>query len=242
MAGKSALSRIFCCCCEDEEEAEEKSRILSETLLYFDRETKRRRAEETNLWSEPHDASHMERDDDRELYNLLHRRAKTRRGSEGYRRLSFDIHAMRQVRRNVKERWKMVLEQLGFQNEADSLLTVTSNMPYNSLKFAVEARELLKTLAQQTDIFDDNAPPPERYLFVLDRLLILDTAYDFVSKAKRYYPKDASKQSEKETEETEVPTAVLVNHNETLNMDEGEEECDASAEVDEETFMSKSLD
>lgn len=43
---------------------------------------KRKRAEATNLWNEPVDATHMERDDDRELYNLLQKRAKLRRGSE----------------------------------------------------------------------------------------------------------------------------------------------------------------
>lgn len=55
---------------------------ISDTLLYFGREVKRRRAEEANLWNEPQDVSHTERDDDRELYNLLQKRSRTRRGSE----------------------------------------------------------------------------------------------------------------------------------------------------------------
>ncbi|KAG9337581.1 hypothetical protein JZ751_028432, partial [Albula glossodonta] len=54
----------------------------TDTLEYFDREAKRRRDQETNLWSEPGDPSHSERDDDRALYNLLQTRAKTRRGSQ----------------------------------------------------------------------------------------------------------------------------------------------------------------
>lgn len=56
--------------------------ICSETLLYFDREAKKRRDQETNLWSEPGDYSHSERDDDRELYNLLQKRSRMRRGSQ----------------------------------------------------------------------------------------------------------------------------------------------------------------
>uniref|UniRef100_H3B7W9 Melanoregulin n=1 Tax=Latimeria chalumnae TaxID=7897 RepID=H3B7W9_LATCH len=218
---KSIFSKICSCCCPADEEPEEKSPILSDTLLYFDREAKRRRAEETNLWSEPHDKTHMERDDDRELYNLIHRRAKTRRGSEGYRRLSFDIHALRQVRRDVKDRWKMVLENLGFRNEAESLLTVTSNTPYNSMKNASEAKKLLETLAEETSIFDDDSDPPDRYIFVLDRLIILDVAQDFLFKSRCYYPKDETNLCEKEPLKS---TSVLIKQALEIKALEGEEE------------------
>lgn len=112
--------------------------VSNETLEYFDREAKKRRDQETNLWNEPGDTSHSERDDDRMLYNLLQCRAKTRRGSQvhtrtihfafchlsrermmvlflsqGYRRLSIDIEAVREVRREVRDNWKMILENLG---------------------------------------------------------------------------------------------------------------------------------
>ena len=50
-------------------------------LEYFNREHQKRREEETNLWSEPGDPSHSERDDDRVLYGLLQARTKTRMGS-----------------------------------------------------------------------------------------------------------------------------------------------------------------
>lgn len=33
--------------------------------------------------------------------------------AQGYRRLSVDINAVRQVRRGVQEKWKMILENLG---------------------------------------------------------------------------------------------------------------------------------
>jgi len=55
--------------------------VSHDTLEYFEREAKRRRDQETNLWSEPGDPSHSERDDDRILYNLLQTRAQTQRGS-----------------------------------------------------------------------------------------------------------------------------------------------------------------
>lgn len=59
--------------------------VSHDTLEYFDREAKRRRDQETNLWSEPGDPSHSERDDDRTLYNLLQTRAQTQRGSHVWR-------------------------------------------------------------------------------------------------------------------------------------------------------------
>ncbi|RXN05221.1 stAR-related lipid transfer 3 [Labeo rohita] len=165
------------------------SRYVShDTLEYFDREAKRRRDQETNLWSEPGDPSHSERDDDRTLYNLLQTRAKTQRGSHGYRRLSIDIEAMRDMRREVRDKWKMILENLGFMAEAESLLTVSASASYDRMRNAAVARSLLQTLHTETSIFNSKEPPPERYLFILDRLIYLDAAEDFVAKARRFYP------------------------------------------------------
>ncbi|KAM3922621.1 melanoregulin-like [Leptodactylus fuscus] len=234
MAEHRTFYRFLCCCCH--EEAPEKSPLISDTLLYFDREVKRRRAEEANLWNEPHDVSHTERDDDRELYNLLQKRARTRRGSEGYRRLSFDISAHRQIRKDVKDRWRMLLENLGFHNEADSLLSVTSTTSYNSLRDPIEARRLLNLLSEETSIFEQNSlPPPERYLFVLDRLIVLDMGTEFVSIARRFYPPETMESSEKET--TGPGTAVLVSPGWQEVGNSGEKEEEESIEVDEENFL-----
>ncbi|XP_075701337.1 melanoregulin-like [Rhinoderma darwinii] len=233
MAQRRTFYRFLCCCCH--EEAPEKSPLISDTLLYFDREVKRRRAEEANLWNEPQDVSHTERDDDRDLYNLLHKRARTRRGSEGYRRLSFDISAHRQIRKDVKDRWRVLLENLGFHNEADSLLTVTSNSSYNSMRDPTEARRLLNLLSQDTSIFEQSGlPPPERYLFVLDRLILLDMGTEFVSIARRFYPPETLENSEKDS--LEPGTAVLVSPGllEVGNAEDKEEEC---VEVDEDSFL-----
>ncbi|KAE8574893.1 hypothetical protein XENTR_v10003626 [Xenopus tropicalis] len=232
MEGKRSFYRYFCCCCTEEQP--EKKPLISDTLLYFDREVKRRRAEEANLWNEPQDVSHTERDDDRELYNLLQKRSKTRRGSEGYRRLSFDISAHRQIRKDVKDRWRVLLENLGFSNEADSLLTVTSNTSYKSLRNPAEARHLLSLLAQESSIFEQQSIPPERYLFVLDRLIVLDMGTEFVSIARRFYPPETENNAEKDA--VEPGAAVLVSPCAEEPGEPGEKE-ESSVEVDEDSFL-----
>ncbi|KAJ8364521.1 hypothetical protein SKAU_G00133520 [Synaphobranchus kaupii] len=226
----------FCCCCSccEEDEPEEKAPLLNETLLYFDREAKKRRDQETNLWSEPGDPSHSERDDDRELYNLLQRRSKTRRGSQGYRRLSVDIHAVRQVRRGVREKWKMILENLGFMAEAEALLTVSATESYDRMRNAPVARSLLQTLYSETSIFRSKESPPERYMFILDRLIYLDVAQDFLAKARRFYPKGAEDEDEDPTEN--LPLLVTRANRDTPGEEDEEEGSGIEAEDD------KSLD
>ncbi|XP_074835359.1 melanoregulin-like [Carettochelys insculpta] len=230
------------CCCACEREEPESSPLLRDMLWYFDQLGKRKRAQATNLWNEPADDTHMERDDDRELYNLLQRRAQLRRGSEGYRRLSFDISAHRQIRREVKDRWRQILEVLGFSAEADRLLDVTSVASYSSLRQPLQARQLLTALAEQTSLFDRHCSLPERYLFVLDRLLILDSGDDFLSAARRYYPLEAEEEGPPGEEEPPSQEAVLV----TLSpgpqgLTEEEEEEEAAA-MDEESLLDKLLE
>ncbi|XP_038635818.1 melanoregulin [Scyliorhinus canicula] len=234
MGNRSIFYRICCSCC-GEDEPEEKMPIISDTLLYFAQEAQRRRSEQTNLWSEPQDTSHTERDDDRELYNMLQKRAKTRRGSQGYRRLSIDIHAARQERRDVLEKWKMILENLGFYAESEMLLNVTSVSSYSSMRNAPQAKKLLDILAEETSIFE-NKMPAERYIFVLDRLITLDAAEDFLSKARIYYPQiDQSPKMEQQEEES---VAVLIKRtNEIKSVTDEELE-----EVDEDILLSRSLE
>ncbi|XP_062302664.1 melanoregulin [Osmerus eperlanus] len=208
-AFKRFCARFCCCCCCDDDDEEEKQPILShDTLEYFEREAQKRRDQETNLWSEPGDPSHSERDDDRSLYNLLQTRAKTRRGSHGYRRLSVDIEAMRDMRREVRDKWKMILENLGFMAEAESLLTVATSASFDRMHNAPVARTLLHTLHSETSIFNSRESPPERYLFILDRLIYLDAAEDFVAKARRFYPK--RDEDDEEEEETAINLPMLL--------------------------------
>ncbi|TDH03182.1 hypothetical protein EPR50_G00160390 [Perca flavescens] len=197
----SAFKKLCCCCCDsgdDDDEDEEKQPLIpQDPLEYFNREVQKRRDEETNLWSEPGDPSHSERDDDRVLYGLLQARNKTRMGSTGYRRLSIGIDAMRDTRREVRDKWKTVMENLGFTAEADSLLTVSAGASYDRMRNAPAARAMLNTLHSETSIFSSREPPPERYLLILDRLLYLDIAEDFLEKARSFYPpKDDSDEEE----------------------------------------------
>ncbi|XP_069004583.1 melanoregulin [Embiotoca jacksoni] len=188
-AFKKFCRQCCCCCANDDDDDDEKQPLLPpDPLEYFNREVQKRREEETNLWSTPGDPSHSERDDDRTLHTLLQARNKTRMGSTGYRRLSVDIEAMRDTRREVRDKWKTILENLGFMAEADSLLTVSAGGSHDRMRDAPAARALLHTLHTETSVFSSREPPPERYLFILDRLLYLDIAEDFLAKAKRFYP------------------------------------------------------
>ncbi|XP_032872478.1 melanoregulin-like, partial [Amblyraja radiata] len=158
--------RWVCCSCCDGEETEEKIPIISnETLMYFANEAQRRSSELPNMWSEIRAVSLQERDDE-EVRNLLHRRAKTRRGSQGYRRLSLDIQSALQEREDVLDKWKFILESLGFGAEAVAMLTVTTSSSYSSLRNTLEAERLLDILAQESNIFDKRMPA-ERYIYVL---------------------------------------------------------------------------
>ncbi|XP_029944899.1 melanoregulin [Salarias fasciatus] len=220
----------FCCCCcagDDDDDDEKQPLIPQDPLEYFNREVQKRRDEETNLWSEPGDPSHSEREDDRALYSLLQARNKTRMGSTGYRRLSVDIEAMRDTRREVRDKWKTILENLGFMAEADSLLTVSAGASHDRMRNAPAARALLQTLHSETSVFNSREPPPERYLFILDRLLYLDIAEDFLAKAKRFYP--PRDDSDEETPGLAINLPLLLARVEAMN-GRGEEEDDDDEE------------
>ncbi|XP_042328202.1 melanoregulin-like [Sceloporus undulatus] len=229
--------RVCCCCCYNEEELEKNPLVVGDTLQYITNLQKRRQAEAANLWNEPVDKTHMERDDDHELYMLLQKRSKMRRGSEGYRRLSFDIIAHRQIRQKVKDRWKQVLDVLGFKDEADGLLTVTSSTSYESLRKPQEARKLHTALAEQTTIFGRHrGGPPERYLFVLDRLLLLDIGDDFLSAARHFYPVEEEEEDNTSSSDGGPPTPgpVLVKLGSETQEQAGVEEEEEGDEEEEE--------
>ncbi|XP_051876986.1 melanoregulin-like isoform X2 [Pristis pectinata] len=143
---------------------------------------------ERNLWSSPCDSSHTQADDDRELLDLLYKREEADKGSEEWQKLNYDIHTLRQTRKQQENRWKRILEELGFQNEADTLLAVTKSSIIHSQNL-YPAQEMLQRLTKETSIFLIECQVPERYLFVLDRLVALDAAEDFLQKASQRYPR-----------------------------------------------------
>ncbi|KAL6103190.1 uncharacterized protein ACO6RY_02641 [Pungitius sinensis] len=220
-----SVFRRFCCCCcaaDDGDDDEKQPLVPQDPLEFFNQEVQKRRDEETNLWSEPGDRSHSERPDDRVLYSLLQARNKTRMGSTGYRRLSVDIEAVRDTRREVRDKWKIILENLGFMAEADSLLAVTAGASLDGMRNAPAARQLLQTLHTETSLFYSREPPPERYLLILDRLLYLDIAEDFLAKAKRFYP--PKEDSDEEAPGLAINLPLLLARVEALNGRATEEE------------------
>lgn len=109
--------------------------------------------------------------------------------SEEWQKLNYDIYTLRRTRREVRNRWKRILEDLGFQKEADSLLSVTKLSTISDSQNTRKAREILLKLAEETNIFPTNWELSERYLFVVDRLIILDAAEEFFKMASLIYPK-----------------------------------------------------
>ncbi|XP_042535108.1 melanoregulin [Dipodomys spectabilis] len=184
--------RSACCCpcpCRDEPALPEKEPLVSDNNPYSSFGAMLARDDEKNLWSLPHDVSHTEADDDRMLYNLIVIRNQKAKDSEEWQKLNYDIYTLRQIRREVRNRWKCILEDLGFQREADSLLSVTKLSTMSDSKNTREAREMLLKLAEETNIFPTSWELSERYLFVVDRLIALDAAEEFFKVASRTYPK-----------------------------------------------------
>ncbi|XP_019493903.1 PREDICTED: melanoregulin [Hipposideros armiger] len=185
--------RVLCCCCPckclEESAVPEKEPLISNSHPYSSFGATLARDDEKNLWSVPHDVSHTEADDDRILYNLIVIRNQQAKDSEEWQKLNYDIYTLRHIRREVRNRWKRILEDLGFQKEADSLLSVTKLSTISDSKNTRGAREILLKLAEETTIFPTSWELSERYLFVVDRLIALDAAEEFFKIARRTYPK-----------------------------------------------------
>ncbi|KAG2458971.1 MREG protein, partial [Polypterus senegalus] len=191
------LLGLCCCCfgdtgeqnCEKEplRSGHQKSVSMTQPSIWRD--------EDWNLWSSPHDLSHMETDDDRQLCTLIVARNQLDEDTEvrghpamggvvvlswaawaspdslcplqEWEKLNFDIHSLRQVRREVKGRWRKILHQLGFQKEVESLLSVTKSSTLSDATKLGEAKDILLKLAEETGIFPSCCGMQERYVFVV---------------------------------------------------------------------------
>ncbi|XP_071943568.1 melanoregulin-like [Antedon mediterranea] len=188
----------FCCCPSDyqrsvtppyEGSKEERRALISPVATrYYDETITHTSNDDENLWSEPNDVTHMEADDDRQLYNLIQRRKDEEPGSQEWMDVDIEISRIRSRRLAVQERWKKVLDRLGFIEDAKSLLVVTSSSASKTLGSAQKARQLHDKLATQTSIFLEDVTQPQRYTIILDRLLDLDAADNFIRIAKDMYP------------------------------------------------------
>uniref|UniRef100_A0A3B3Y2C9 Melanoregulin n=1 Tax=Poecilia mexicana TaxID=48701 RepID=A0A3B3Y2C9_9TELE len=107
-----------------------------------------------------------------------------------WEKLNYDIHTLRYARREVRSRWKKILLQLGYQCEVDSLLCVNTQSHFRpDQEHFGKAADLLKQLLDHTSLFPPKTEHQNRYLYVMDRLVSLDSAEDFIKLAKQKYPK-----------------------------------------------------
>ncbi|XP_034742125.1 melanoregulin-like isoform X2 [Etheostoma cragini] len=134
--------------------------------------------------------SPIRRGSDRELQDFISMRDKADQATEEWEKLNYDIHTLRYARREVRSRWKKILLLLGYQREVDSLLCVNRQNRFSrDQEHLNKATELLKQLLDHTSLFPSETEHQNTYLCVMDRLVSLDSAEDFVRLAKEKYPK-----------------------------------------------------
>nr|XP_057938714.1 melanoregulin-like [Doryrhamphus excisus] len=137
-----------------------------------------------------HGASSFRRESERELQAFIGMRDQVDKATEEWEKLNYDIHTLHYARREVRARWKKILLHLGYQAEVDALLYVNKqtglNQDHESLH---KATELLIQLLDHTSLFPPGTGHRTRYLYVMDRLVSLDSAEEFVRLAREKYPK-----------------------------------------------------
>ncbi|XP_022084580.1 melanoregulin-like, partial [Acanthaster planci] len=154
--------------------------------------SRRSATDDLNLWTNPDDVNHVISEDDRQLSELLDRRRKAF-SREEETLLHGKIEEIRKVRKKVQDRWKRVLSELGFVDEQNKLVAVSSVTRTASPNTSVRAYNLHDKLVRETSIFGDAPTQRHRYAVILDRLLDLDIADDFFEAAHELYPKRAEK-------------------------------------------------
>ncbi|XP_071755977.2 melanoregulin [Centroberyx gerrardi] len=132
----------------------------------------------------------MRQELDRELQAFISMRDQADKDTEEWEKLNYDIHTLRYARREVSTRWRKILLQLGYQCEVEALLCVNRQSRLSrDWEHLNRAAELLQQLLDHTSLFPAGAGHHNRYLYVMDRLLSLDSAEDFIRLAKHKYPK-----------------------------------------------------
>uniref|UniRef100_H3C2Y8 Melanoregulin n=1 Tax=Tetraodon nigroviridis TaxID=99883 RepID=H3C2Y8_TETNG len=124
------------------------------------------------------------------MQTFISMRDQTDQATEEWEKLNYDIHTLRYAQREVHSRWKKILLQLGYQGEVDALLCVSSQSQIrHEEEHPTEAAKLLEQLLDHTSLFPTETGHQSRYLCVMERLVSLDSAEDFVRLAKEKYPK-----------------------------------------------------
>ncbi|XP_013871923.1 melanoregulin [Austrofundulus limnaeus] len=144
-----------------------------------------------DLWASSNIPSEsIRRGSDRELQAFINMRDQADQATEEWEKLNYDIHTLCYARREVRYRWKKILLQLGYQCEVDSLLCVNRKSRFGpDQEHLGKATELLTQLLDHTSLFPPGTEHHNRYLYVMDRLVSLDSAEEFVRLAKHKYPK-----------------------------------------------------
>ncbi|XP_051565055.1 melanoregulin-like [Myxocyprinus asiaticus] len=191
------MGAFYSGCCPIHE-TEEKDCILrtsmssgSETAVGPEQQDGRSGPEkEGKVWSRHQTSiSTTEGESDTELHAFIMMRNQVDKDTEEWEKLNYDIHSLRCAHREVCTRWKKILLQLGYQREVDSLLTVNRRTILSDWENLEKAKELLRIVSEETGLFPRGLGTNERYLFVMDRLVSLDSAVDFVHLAKEKYPR-----------------------------------------------------
>ncbi|XP_017547171.1 melanoregulin-like isoform X1 [Pygocentrus nattereri] len=146
--------------------------------------------QERNPWKTPCSSiSITDGESDQELQAFIMMRNQVDKDTEEWEKLNYDIHTLKCARREVCVRWKKILVLLGYQMEVDLLLAVNKQSILRNGEDVERARELLHTVCEESSLFPRGVEPNDRYILVMDRLVSLDSAEDFVRLAKQKYPR-----------------------------------------------------
>ncbi|XP_056292006.1 melanoregulin-like [Pseudoliparis swirei] len=159
------------------------------------------------LWADASGASgsSSRRRSDRQLQAFISTRDQADTATEEWEKLNYDIHSLRYARREVRSRWKKILLHLGYQCEVEALLCVNKQRRFSRDQDQLnKAAQLLKQLLDRTSLFPPETGHQSKYLFVMDRLVLLDSAEDFVRLAKEKYPKQSSLRDSETEKKTDI--------------------------------------
>ncbi|KAM9804439.1 melanoregulin [Neosynchiropus ocellatus] len=163
-----------------------------------DTDTEEERPVGPNFWTTEHPrsatrtcgTSPIKRGSDKELQAFISMRDKTDKATEEWEKLNYDIYTLCYARREVRSRWKKILLQLGYQCEIDALLSVNQQSRISrDVEQLKRTTDLLTQLLDHSSLFPSGTEDQTKYLYVMDRLVSLDSAEDFVRLAREKYPK-----------------------------------------------------
>nr|XP_006821573.1 PREDICTED: melanoregulin-like [Saccoglossus kowalevskii] len=130
-----------------------------------------------------------------ELSNIIRKRDDAHPGSPEWMQYDLEINSIRQQRRDIEERWKTVLRGLGFVDEVETGILSpisTYSKQHSTISKSVQARDLYGRLVKESAMFSGCRwqGQSQRYLIIIERLIDLETAEDFVEAALELYPRE----------------------------------------------------